>query len=128
MASSSEYFTTGPRERATRNRIFGEAAPQLLPPAAAALYPAADGRGQKYSSFANDCAIRSEPTTVPSGLATRLPFALVRNSVWPNSSSTAGYSTQQITSVAPNSTRVARMCFDIGISPTAHSWRRVGVK
>ena len=38
-------------------------------------YDAADGRGWKYSSLVNGCAISSEPTGLPSGPLTMLPLA-----------------------------------------------------
>ena len=43
---------------------------------AEASYDAAEGRGQKYSSLVNGCAISSEPTGLPSGPVTMLPLAV----------------------------------------------------
>src|SRR5207302_2024931 len=81
------YRMIGPSCWATRSRSFGLLAPQFDPPAAAALYDAADGRGQKYSSPVNGCAIRLDPTTRPdpSGpwAVSRLPFA------WPGNTASA---------------------------------------
>jgi hypothetical protein len=46
------------------------------------LYDAADGRGWKYSSLVNGCAISRDPTGCPSGPVRRLPFAWNGKSVW----------------------------------------------
>ena len=46
-------------------------------------YDAAEGRGQKYSSLVNGCAISNDPTSFPSGPVTMLPLAVNGNKVCP---------------------------------------------
>src|SRR5262249_45809254 len=69
------YVATGPMTPATPARSAELEAARFDGAEAEASYEGAEGRGWKYSSLVNGCAIKREPTTVPATSRMRLPLA-----------------------------------------------------
>ena len=69
------YVTIGPSMDDTLVRKAGFEAASAADDEAEALYEAAEGRGWKYSSRVNGCAISAEPIGFPVGPYKTLPSA-----------------------------------------------------
>src|ERR1039458_1013221 len=89
----------GPTVRATRSRSRWFEGARAEDADADASYDAAEGRGWKYSSFVNGCAISLEPTTCPSGPVNKLPSALKGKKTCPTTHTAPGKIPQTITTV-----------------------------